>query len=396
MLSKGKNKQYIIEPMEQTPPEQTLLLPALDILKQQRDNPLFWFIKDIPDEKLTKLQLEERSESVALTNSLALEAKIESVGQDPENKLNEDDVLILPLGENRIVYAVIDGVSSKVALPGLPEGITGGFYISHLISLGFPKSKEYQDLLTKTAISPKEIMVTINQWVRSEFERLKIEGLNYNTPESIPGVSATLTLLDGKSEKFRLADIADTMAIGKTKKGLYKMLTNDQNAIFDQKVMGEIIKISEESGLTVKEVIDSSEHSPTIKRLLLEASREKINTPNGCGILNGQPELVTNNLIEEPEYNINDFDEMWLISDGAMLAFPEVVSLLLSKPEGVTEEELRQVLVKVRETNQIPETFESLVIEGAVILQKDPQRTRIPRFKDKDDATTIRIKIKRV
>ncbi|MBI1872022.1 hypothetical protein HYS10_01245, partial [Candidatus Collierbacteria bacterium] len=65
--------------MEQKPPEPVTKTSPTELLKQHRENPLFWFLKNIPDSELTKLQYKRYREQTQLSDQITLEAEIETL-----------------------------------------------------------------------------------------------------------------------------------------------------------------------------------------------------------------------------------------------------------------------------------------------------------------------------
>jgi len=77
-------------------------------------------------------------------------AYVETLAAGWGGKLNEDAPLVLPMGEGRVLFAGLDAASSKKPIQAIDsEGISGAFYISHMVSLGFGNSEEYKALCNR-------------------------------------------------------------------------------------------------------------------------------------------------------------------------------------------------------------------------------------------------------
>ncbi|MCL5435057.1 MAG: protein phosphatase 2C domain-containing protein [Patescibacteria group bacterium] len=214
-----------------------------------------------------------------------------------EGKLNEDATLVAPFGYGRLLAVMLDGASSRRPISGLAEfGVTGSWYISHIASLKFPYSKEYIALLTAPDITAKDVMISLNGWLKNELE--KIEGVNYSDVLSIPGMAATIALVDYNRRIVSIAHVADTMAVAEYDTD-FAVLTDDKNYQWDERkrrLIDDVVAESEKLGTHTTRV--TAKEDPRVKTHLEETFRAKINTlPIGTGILNGQPELVQNDLI---------------------------------------------------------------------------------------------------
>ncbi len=232
--------------------------------------------------------------------------------------LNEDSPFIAPFGEGRLLAAVFDGASSRRPIPGLYEyGVSGAWYIAHLASLGFPNTKEYLDLKANPNTSAEEVMKTLNTWLK---ERLRgVEGVSYDDVIYIPGMAATMVLIDYQKDEISLAHVADTLAVAEYDSS-FSVLTDDKNFQWDEmkrRLEDSIVNEELANGRYATRV--TVKDDPRIKGLLEQSYRAKINShPFGTGILNGQPELVGNGLIYTDTVPIpNDRGlKLHLVSDG--------------------------------------------------------------------------------
>ncbi len=218
-------------------------------------------------------------------------------------KLNEDATLVVPLGYGRLLAVVFDGASSQKSIEGLEKyGMRGSWYISHLASLEFPNSEAFDRLQDNPKATAEDVMIILNRWLREKLE--KIEGVDYNDRLAIPGMAATIAVIDYGTRKVSIAHAADTLGIAEFDNG-YRVLTDDKNARWDEETQVLIDSIVAEAlleGRVVKPV--EAKRDERVRDQLKQSFKTKINTPIGTGILNGQDELVTNGLIHTSSINI--------------------------------------------------------------------------------------------
>mgnify|MGYP001609528563 FL=1 len=282
--------------------EKSESLPIEQFLINLKANPLFWFIKDSSFESFIQIQHQRVNRVINLSTS--------------ENEL-------------KLLFAVLDGVSSQMEIAGLSQfGIKGAFYVSHLVALGFPNGSVHQELKSREILTATDVLKSINVWLHEQMQR--IEGVDYTDPLSIPGMAATFALVDSKKREVTIAHTADTLACA-------------------------------------------------CKEQLKSSFIRKINTPGGCGILNGMSALVENGLVFETSIEITqDVDSVFLFSDGALIPFSE----------GRNFGETTALIIKKFQSPQLGVT---VLEEGAKILENDSGFQKIPRLKLRDDATFLRI-----
>jgi len=352
-------------------------LPTQHLLDNLKDNPLFWFIKDTSHESLVQIQHQRVNKTINLGtdgSELKLLFEAETLGANPEGKLNEDSFLAIPMGEGRELFAVLDGASSQKEITGLSKfSIRGAFYVSHLVALGFPNSSVHQELTSRESLTAGDVLKAVNVWLYEQME--KIEGVDYNDPLSIPGMAATFALFDSKKGEITIAHVADTVACINYKDGSFEVPTPNLNEKFDQETLELAKKLARERSCTLSEAMkttDAREH-------LRDSFRRKINAPDGCGILNGMPALVKNNLIYETRIKITeDINSLLLFSDGALIPFLEDKNLI-------------ETITSFVNKYHNPHSGVSVLEEGAQILADDPNFEKIPRTKSRDDSTFIKI-----
>lgn len=353
------------------------------------NHPYFWFLKNFAtgnnpffnfffgSTPLDSLQDFQAGRSLRLAHSEiapTLELFYGTQGGQVEQKLNEDAICIYPIGSNRLLVAVYDGASSQRPITGLePFGISGAFYVSHLAALGFPTTAEYAKLEELKELTAKEVMITLNDWLRKELG--KVEGVDYNDTLSIPGMAATIALIDYNNQSVSIAHVADTIAIATYDQG-YNVLTDNRNEHYDQKTLNLVRKIAAEKEISIKEAAKD----PRVKQQLAISFRQKINTPDGCGILNGMPELVSNSLIHTANIRITpELRKIYLTSDGLYIPW---TGLLNAEPDT----SIRQVL-GVIDRGVINSPF----ISATEALTWDDLFQKIQRLKLQDDKAFISV-----
>lgn len=277
-----------------------------------QDPKLFWFLQNTDPRSIQDHCEGFDGLTFGKINDLPVVVDVVSgtLASDEINKPNEDAYTNLNLGEGRTLFALIDGASSQAPISGLTKyGVSGAFYVSHLIANGFKYSDAYQELCKQPELNAKDVMIKVNDWVRGEMQ--KVEGVDYENVLTIPGAAATFALLDFKAEQLSIAHVADTIEVDdydaylKDDPSAAKINTGNRNAKFDEVTMELAEKIAKENGITTVEAAKD----PRVKQQLKDSYKSKINTPNGVGILNGMPELVENNLIEEIKLDLKPIAE---------------------------------------------------------------------------------------
>jgi len=316
-----------------------------------------------------------------------------TIGSDPETRLNEDSCFALDFSapsHPRKLLAVIDGASSQMPIAALePYGVSGAFYISHLIQFGFHRSQQYQELKNKPDINAKEIIAVINSWVKEQLSNL--DGVDYNDTATIPGAAATIALVDFPRAEISLAHVADTIAVTAHTQNDYAGLqsniasaeihTNNLNRKFDDETNALVDQIMQEQGISR----DIAAKDPRVKKQLRASFRRKINKEEGCGILNGMPELITNDLVLEKKINLIELAQqgkglvLILASDGFYSVFPTSDSGDLD-PIAIAEFGERFTGTK----------HSSAIEDVRLAFLNDPQFERKPRLKLVDDITLLR------
>lgn len=340
----------------------------------------FWFEAPAPDvlvqSKTFKLHLPGGE------NGIDLNIGIETApAYDIEGRLNEDCPMVIPMGEGRLLVAVHDGASSRKPIEGLiPLGVKGAYYVSHLASLHFPDSTECQELSDDPDITAGDVMRKVNRWLKKELS--KVDGVDYKNVLSIPGMSATHALFDASKNTITIAHVADTVACIETPDGKIQILTQDQNCRYDDETLALVDQIARENNCTPCDVVRNKDLYAPVKKQLADSFLKKINTENGCGILNGQPELETNKLIYEKEIQITPYSILVMASDGETDPY---------QGRGLCEEDvISKFMQDVRRCN-VGSGLE-MTRRNSQILSEDPKLITHPRLRN-DDRTIIQLRI---
>ena len=268
-------------------------------LEALSENDLFWFLRhEVSEDRFFwknyfGQELHQAQDTVSRSQMYEDEASgkemrfiVETRG-GKEGRLNEDAVLIEQFGKGRMVVAALDGASSQRPIAGLEEhGVSGAFYVSHLAAFGFPTSKVFKELSQKENVTAKEFTIALNTWLYDQMSQ--IEGVDYNDVLSIPGMAATISIIDLANDNITVAQVADTVGIAHSTSGHWDSFTNNLNSRFDEETMLLVERVAKEKNISIREAAAD----PRIKVQLAASFEGKINTPTGCGILNGMPELA--------------------------------------------------------------------------------------------------------
>jgi serine/threonine protein phosphatase PrpC len=353
--------------------DESVQLSPVERLSSLKEDPRFWFLED---QALEKTQKNFESYDFELGGK-KFSFSAETLASEPGGKLNEDAFLALPFGDGRKLFAILDGVTSQITLEAFRKPrLGGGYYASHLV-LGFEKTEEYEKLIKRNNLSASDIMREINGWIGKELQ--KIEGVDYKNAPTIPGMAATFMLLDTKESQITFAHVADTAAVIGDRDGQMTTITPNQNERFDKEYMEYAKKLAEENKCILRDI----KQIPPLEQKLKDFSRglfkRKINTSNGCGILNGMPELIENNLIFEYKLKLTpNIKSVCLATDGAFLPY---------SPAHLSYEESAAQLAGIA----IENSKQPILEKGATILLNDPDFIKIPRLKLRDDAALIQI-----
>ncbi len=322
----------------------------------------------------------QRIELIRGLSRLKFDFQAETQSCNPSKRMNEDAILNVPMGEGRQLFGVLDGASSQKQIEGLAKyGITGAFYASHITSLGFSQSDQYKELCAQTTLTAGDVVRSINLWLHDKYQN--IVGVNYGDVLSVPGMAATLALVDAANKEVSIAHVADSVGCAVYTDGKIEILTNNQNEKFDVETLQLCQQLASEYDCTLAQLREISEAKRRKHEHVMNSFRRKINSVHGCGVLNGMSELETHNLIHETSVRVtDDLAAILLFSDGALLPYlyKQLTienALFLLVTDAVTE-------------NKVGYNF---IATGIQQLLDDCDFEKIPREKAQDDATIIKL-----
>lgn len=294
-------------------------------------------------------------------------------------KKNEDSYAILPMGKGRTLFALLDGATSQKKNKSLDElGMSGAFYISHLTSMRFPESQDFADLCRLDDLIAKDILMISNRWIFNKLQ--KVPGVDYSDVCTIPGMAAAFVLVDVPNQKMTVAQVADTCIALIGQSGGVEIASNDTNAKFDAETMAYASEISKTFGISLAQIRKHVEANELLHAHLRDSFRRKINTPNGCGILNGMSEMERNNLYYTNEFKLDGrIKEVLLYSDGA------------TQPYTGGKVRPEEAVMGLHSVFNLNNNGNSVIDVGISILDNDPDFVKIPRLKHRDDSTVIKI-----
>jgi len=369
------------------------ITPAVETLINAQNNPLCWFIKDLTQRELASFQQNQRQYQVQLPG-LSLSVLEETDGGDPKNKPNEDTAFNLRLTDSASLFGILDGATSKKIVPGFPQGIKPAWHISHMASLSLVEIKD-----SLTGKNMPDATAAINDWIRQKYQSLNIAGLSYQDRLTIPAMSAVLAKIDTDNQVVEIANVADTLAVAEYDDGSIRRITIDRNKRFNDEIYEKITALAKKEGKTRRQIVMEEPHRSQVLAWTAESSAESLNQPNGCGVLNGEEALTENGLVDTYtvpfSQNGKTIKRLWLLSDGALLPFPDIEALLDKTLEPLdpaidqaeVQKELRQTIQKLsQQQKETPVAAESWVRLGINVLDQDPDFAT-PRFKPRDDST---------
>ncbi len=341
----------------------------------------FW----LPPENLTNILHQSRVENFHLTNKdggVNLTVKVETVpAPGIEKRKNEDCPWIARLGDDRLVAAVIDGASSRLKNEFLAKlGYAGAFYASHAVGMGFENSEEFQLLAQTPGIKASDVMIAANKYLKRQQE--KIPGVDYKNVLTVPGSSSTFVLFDAGNNEITTAHVADTGSCIEYPDGNIEILTTDQNCGWDEITYKNIKNLARSHNMTPREVLADPDLHRIVNEQIAGDYLKKINTPppNGCGILNGQPEME--DLICQKTIPIVRGSTIYAWSDGGLLPYQRDDSPHI---------ETVKTYIDASKLHRIGEKYQFSVY-GAQSLYDDPEFTRTIRRRN-DDMTNIQVDI---
>lgn len=287
-------------------------------------------------------------------------------------RFNEDAFFFEKTADNTtLVIGVIDGATSQLPIAGLLPA-TGAFHVSHLASIAFTQTAEWKKLAQTHSLDALQVMTALNTWLNKQLAG--IAGVTYDNVLTIPGAAASLVTISPSTQTGTFAHVADTLVALESLDNTITILTDNKNETFDHQTGELVAAIAREKNCSYLEAA----RDVRVKAQLRASFTQKINTPTGCGILNGMPELFNNDLVQHSTFSTKGVKRIIVMSDGAYAPWQQVVSPDLQLPP-----EFILAVEQARAGGHTPLSITSR------LLQTDPDAIKYHRLKPQDDATFV-------
>lgn len=266
------------------------------------------------------------------------------------SELNEDSLII---NNDAQVFGVADGVSSLVPTKD-KNNRTGGYIASNEVKSYFETIKNSKSLLSDV----KMINDTLKKKMLNNIINILEKEQLWGTALAVIKVSENSIEYVQTGDCMILAVYVDNNEI--------RPLTRLQVSHLEK---GAIVKWKEyiNKGITKRDDLLTK-----VKDILL-SNRQKSNSKDGYGVLNGEPEAI--NYIEYGKINRNRLKHLILVTDGLLLP-REIVPTQINYWEYITN----LILEK---------SMEQYALELIKLEDSDPECLKYPRFKKSDDKTGI-------
>ena len=217
-------------------------------------------------------------------------ADIQFISVRGERPLNEDALIV---SEKNGIYGVVDGATSLVPFTD-NEGKTGGYIAAHTI-------RQHFESLPGPADVRAELLVA-NRRLREEMEK---HGIDVARKERLWGAAAAIVSIDRHTVRY--AQAGDCMILAVYADGSVRPLTRPQLTHVDARTIAKWEE-GRARGLTATEELRAYVYET------LKANRQLSNTPDGYGVINGEPEAE--HYIEYGAINKIRLKHLILLSDG--------------------------------------------------------------------------------
>ncbi|NQD67637.1 hypothetical protein HP456_17145 [Bacillus haikouensis] len=267
-----------------------------------------------------------------------------------DGRLNEDALII---NERHSLYGVADGVSSLVPFTSA-ENLTGGFIASNT-------AKKYLESLMPVGLDLSSEVSNINDILHTKMKEYEIDK---NRKEQLWGTALAAVHITENGVEY--IQTGDCMILAVYQTGEVRQLTILQVDHLEQAVIDtwrQCIK----RGLKTK-----AEIMPHVKNQLI-ANRQKSNTGNGYGVLNGEPEA--SDYFEYGKINKVGLTHLIMLTDGLFLPAESI-------PDGIPywDHVAKSLLDK---------GLEKYAKDLIDLEESDPECITYPRFKKSDDKAGI-------
>jgi serine/threonine protein phosphatase PrpC len=276
--------------------------------------------------------------------------KINHITTKGDGRLNEDALII---NERHSIYGVADGVSSLVPFTS-EENLTGGFIASNT-------AKEYLESLLPDGGDMFRYLSIINEILHKKMKEYDIDLIRKEQlwGTAIAGVRIT-------KNGIEYIQTGDCMILAVYQKDEVRPLTRLQVDHLEQAAI-KTWRQCIQRGLETK-----AEIMPHVKEQLI-ANRQKSNTENGYGVLNGEPEASC--YFENGKINKVGLTHLIMLTDGLFLP-AETVPNEIPYWEYIA-------------TSIIEKGLEQYTKDLIDLEESDPECIIYPRFKKSDDKAGI-------
>jgi serine/threonine protein phosphatase PrpC len=272
--------------------------------------------------------------------------KINHITTKGDGRLNEDALII---NKRHSIYGVADGVSSLVPFTS-EENLTGGFIASNT-------AKEYLESLLPDGGDLFSYIVNINEILH---KKIKAYDIDLKKKEQLLGTALAAVRITKNGIEY--IQTGDCMILAVYQNDEVRPLTRLQVNHLEQSAI-ETWRKCIQRGLETK-----AEILPHVKEQLI-ANRQKSNTDNGYGVLNGEPEASC--YFEYGKINKVGLTHLIMLTDGLFLPAETV-------PAGIHYWEYIS-------TSIIEKGVEQYTKELIDLEESDPECIIYPRFKKSDD-----------
>jgi len=279
--------------------------------------------------------------------------RVEWISIQGSGEWNEDAVVI---NEAQGLYGVIDGATSLVPFRG-PNQETGGRLASQLV-------KRYLEDYTGPIPAYgglEQLLKQANLLLRQEME---VCGIDLNAKEQL--WTAGIALIQVTETHVEFAQLGDCMIYALYQDGSIRTITWDHVAHIDQETM-LLIKQGLASEAGAKEGLKTQ-----VKAKIL-ANKQKMNTPEGYSVLNGDPAAEL--YIESGKLNRIMLRGLILVTDG--LFFPQDME--------DNDQDRHETMIRHMSATNL-QAYADWLLQ---LENEDSACIRYPRFKTSDDKSAI-------
>lgn len=280
-----------------------------------------------------------------------------------DGKPNEDSFSIV-INEKIIWLAIFDGTTSLKQIPLLKDQ-SGARFASHFLKNIFPG-------IVLENNDPQKVLAKLNNLLLEESKKL---GGVLGDTNSLPASTGTIVKIDFSSNNIEFAHLGDCYFVEFLNDGSSKVVTNDLNKKFDDKMFSLMKEISKRENITIKEARNSQE----LKNALIDMYVSRNNNPDGSGsgLLNGDPNAER--YIQTEKISLKTVDSLLIASDGLEIQGKDINNLMYRKLllDELLNGGLKQ-LIKLKRDSE----------------NDDPDWNN-PRYKHSDDATGIFVQFRK-